>query len=412
MLLLLARLAPLVVLATGHLTDPSLARASLLKVPISKRIDFNGRSDFTKRDREHLRNLVRRGGHRRRSSTVNKITDIALNNTGGIYVANVSVGDPPANYQLLVDSGSAITWVGANKHYVETKSSVKTKNSVNIAYNIGSFTGLLYNDTVTISENITISQQSIGVASNSSGFNPLDGVLAIGPDDLTLGILNPDNNTIVRTVTDNLFLQGKIQKNMVAVSLEPTTSFPTVNGELTFGGPDPRKYIGDLNYFPLSEAVSANAFWSVDGALRYGNKTIFDRAPGIFDTGSSLLGLATEMYNIYVNATGATLDQTTGLLRINMDQYKKLQSLYFNIEGHTYEFNANAQIWPRALNQLIGGEKDLVYLIVSDLGPETSQETGFIAGMTFLQRFYVVFDSCENRVGLANTQFTDSMNIN
>jgi hypothetical protein len=179
MLLLLARLAPLVVLATGHLTDPSHARASLLKVPISKRIDFNGMSDFTKRDREHLRNLVKRGGHRRRSSTVNKITDIALNNTGGIYVANFSVGDPPtscefcqllshmvrvsyilAQDQLLVDSGSAITWVGANKHYVETKSSVKTKNSVvsiashklmtllkprlvrqNIAYNIGSFTG-------------------------------------------------------------------------------------------------------------------------------------------------------------------------------------------------------------------------------------------------------------------------------
>jgi hypothetical protein len=65
-----------------------------------------------------------------------------------------------AQDQLLVDSGSAITWVGANKHYVETKSSVKTKNSVvsiashklmtqlkprlvrqNIAYNIGSFTG-------------------------------------------------------------------------------------------------------------------------------------------------------------------------------------------------------------------------------------------------------------------------------
>ena len=119
-----------------------------------------------------------------------------------------------------------------------------------------------------------------------------------------------------------------------------------------------------------------------------------------------------EMYNIYVKATGATFDQTTGFLRINLDQYKKLQSLYFNIEGHIYEFNANAQIWPRTLNQLIGGEKDLIYLIVSDLGPETSQETGFIAGMTFLQRFYVVFDSCENRVGLANTQFTDSMNIN
>ena len=65
-----------------------------------------------------------------------------------------------AQDQLLVDSGSATTWVGANKAYVETKSSVKTKDSVvsiasykfmtqlkfklarqNITYNRGFFTG-------------------------------------------------------------------------------------------------------------------------------------------------------------------------------------------------------------------------------------------------------------------------------
>ena len=70
----------------------------------------------------------------------------------------------------------------------------------------------------------------------------------IGPNDLTLGILNPDTNMIARTVTDNLFHQGSIQKNQVAVSFQPTTSFPTVNGELTFGGDDPTKYTGKINY--------------------------------------------------------------------------------------------------------------------------------------------------------------------
>jgi Eukaryotic aspartyl protease len=63
---------------------------------------------------------------------------------------------------------------------------------------------------------------------------------------LTLGILNPDTNMIARTVTDNLFDQGSIQKNQVAVSFEPTTSFPTVNGELIFGGDDPTKYTGKI----------------------------------------------------------------------------------------------------------------------------------------------------------------------
>ena len=37
--------------------------------------------------------------------------------------------------------------------------------------------GDLYNDTVTIAPGITISQQSIGVAFNSSGIYPRDGIL-------------------------------------------------------------------------------------------------------------------------------------------------------------------------------------------------------------------------------------------
>jgi len=119
-----------------------------------------------------------------------------------------------------------------------------------------------------------------------------------------------------------------------------------------------------------------------------------------------------EAYDLYVQRTGAVFDETTGLLSINLDQYKKLQSLHFNVEDRTYEFNANAQAWPRALNYLLGGEKDLVYLIVSDLGPDLSKEMGFVAGMTFLERFYVVFDSRRHRVGLANTQFTNSTTIN
>ena len=98
-MLLLAGLAPLVVLATG-VVAASLARDSLITVPISKRINFNGMPDLAKRDREHLRNLVKRGVHQRQSSTVNKVADIPLSNPGGIYVATVSVGDPPTSCEF------------------------------------------------------------------------------------------------------------------------------------------------------------------------------------------------------------------------------------------------------------------------------------------------------------------------
>jgi hypothetical protein len=163
-------LALLVVLATGLLAEPSLAHHSLIKVPISKRTTgFNGISDFAKRDREHLRNLVarKRDCARRQSSTASKIVDIPLNNTGGIYVATIGVGDPkkecescrflprmvsyiPAQDRLIVDTGSGFTWVGANtaNPYVKTKSSVKTKDSVVSVMSYGLTTQLKVNDPV------------------------------------------------------------------------------------------------------------------------------------------------------------------------------------------------------------------------------------------------------------------------
>ena len=95
MMLLFAGLALLAVIATGVAAD------SLITVPISKRIDFNGIPDFTKRDREHLRNLVKRGGYRRQSSTAHKTTGIPLNNTGGIYVATIGTGEPATSLRTV-----------------------------------------------------------------------------------------------------------------------------------------------------------------------------------------------------------------------------------------------------------------------------------------------------------------------
>ena len=51
------------------------------------------------------------------------------------------------------------------------------------------------------------------------------------------------------------------------------------------------------------------------------------------------------------------MDSATGLLTLSSAQFARLQSLFFTIGGTTFEFTANAQIWPRALNATIGGEE-------------------------------------------------------
>ena len=60
----------------------------------------------------------------------------------------------------------------------------------------------------------------------------------------------------------------------------------------------------------------------------------------------------------------------------------------------------------RALNTAIGGNANSVYLIVGSIGTPSGEGLDFINGMTFLERFYSVFDTANRRVGLATTSST------
>ena len=60
------------------------------------------------------------------------------------------------------------------------------------------------------------------------------------------------------------------------------------------------------------------------------------------------------------------------------------------------------------LNEAIGGTSDGIYLIVSDLGSMSGDGLDFINGMSFLERFYAVYDIGESRVGLAETAYTNA----
>ncbi len=101
------------------------------------------------------------------------------------------------------------------------------------------------------------------------------------------------------------------------------------------------------------------------------------------------------------------MDSNTRFLRITNAQYKSLQPLNFVIGDKTFELTPNAQIWPRVLNTAIYGDQDSIYLSVQDLG-QNFPGVDFICGMTFLERFYSVFDSGNRQVGLARTAFTNA----
>jgi cathepsin E len=183
---------------------------------------------------------------------------------------------------------------------------------------------------------------------------------------------------------------------------------------------------------PITKADPADKYWGVDASFRYGGASvILDTTAGVIDTITELILITTgklicnsdpypnmygfislspalDAYNRYVSATGAVLDKGTGLLSITSAQYGNLQSLFFDIGGTTYEITPNAQIFPRAWNDAIGGTSDGIYLIVQDISYSRVSGVDFILGRPFLERFYTVLDSGKSSVGFATTKFTEA----
>ncbi|KLO10453.1 acid protease [Schizopora paradoxa] len=406
--MLTSTLISILSLALAASAGPIVVRDNLIRIPLTKKINLTEPAQLVKQDQARASFLRSLGGLAAGSLERERaVHSVAVQNQATSYVADVEIGTPPTSYSLLIDTGSSNTWVGAGKAYKHTSSTQKTHNKVSVTYGSGSFSGDEYHDTVTLGRGLTIKQQSIGVATKAEGFDSIDGILGIGPADLTVGTLSPDSHATIPTVTDKLFHEGIIPHNEVAISFEPTTSAENKNGEMTFGGVDHTKFTGEITYAPITSTSPASDFWGIDQSIRYGASTnILSETAGIVDTGTTLTLIATDAFQRYQRATGGVMDSATGLLKITPAQFANLKSLFFKINGVDFEFTANAQIWPRALNSEIGGTADGIYLIVSDNGSQSGEGLDFINGMSFLERFYSVYDTSNSRVGIAYTPHT------
>ncbi|KII95220.1 hypothetical protein PLICRDRAFT_48185 [Plicaturopsis crispa FD-325 SS-3] len=392
------------------LADPAPAPGSLPTLAFRTNFNVTGFTNLLAADQARAAAFVKYGRERENLGTPGKraaVSSITATNTAVSYTSQIGIGSPATSYTLLIDTGSSNTWVGAGKRYVQTSTSRNTGQRVSVSYGSGSFSGTEYTDTVTISPSLVIPGQSIGVASSASGFSGIDGILGVGPVDLTAGTLVGSTATIP-TVTDNLFSQGTIPANQIGVFFAPTTTRSSANGELTFGGVDSTKISGAVAYVPVTTTSPANQFFGIQQSLNYGTTSLFRSLSGIVDTGTTLCLIATDAFNIYKNTIGAQPDANTGLLSITAAQYQSLRNLDFVIGGTTRTLTPNAQIWPRALNTYIGGTANGIYLIVADLGTPSGQGLDFVNGYTFLERYYSVYDTANKRVGFAATAFTNA----
>ncbi|KAG9116361.1 hypothetical protein FRC07_007461 [Ceratobasidium sp. 392] len=332
---------------------------------------------------------------------------VELKNTAIRYTMPVDVGSPPTTYNLLLDSGSGYTWIGAGKKYGKTKTSFKQKGSFYVPYASGSAVGDHYKDLVTLSSSLSIANKSFGVASSTNGINGFDGILGLGPTSLSI-VPEGGDGKLVPTVLDALFAQKKISKKMFGLSFVPTTQKDAMDGQVTFGGTNSAKYTGKLNWVDVTKKEPYNKYWGYDQSIKYGNQTLQKTAAGVVDTGTTLVYITPKAFKTYTESLpGSKIDEATHLLEIPKESVGRMKSLFFSINGVSYEFTPNAQLWPRSLNTQLGGKADSYYSVVNTLTDfEADTGSSFVCGYVFLQRFYTAYDQSKRRIGFATTSST------
>ncbi|KAG6873821.1 hypothetical protein C0992_008371, partial [Termitomyces sp. T32_za158] len=112
--------------------NPIVVRDSPVKLPLARRLNLTSVHNLVRHDLARAKHLRARAEALSKgvSPASDVIIDEPVDNQAVSYIASVGVGSPATTYELIIDTGSSNTWVGATTPYEPTSTSSKTSNSV------------------------------------------------------------------------------------------------------------------------------------------------------------------------------------------------------------------------------------------------------------------------------------------
>ncbi|EIM84930.1 acid protease [Stereum hirsutum FP-91666 SS1] len=259
--------------------------------------------------------------------SANSTADAPTDNAVLKVVTTVQAGNNQTFSQVLVDTGSAILWVGGEDPYEVGPNTVSINKTFSVGYGAGGVNGTAYNDTVTIGD-ATVTSQIIGAAGYLTGFtlvSPIDGILGLGPPGSNAGEVLGFNGSSTPTFVENLLSQGAIDEPVFGIyvnSLNTSEGSGPINategsgsgsgaqemgrGEIVFGGWDEGRVDGPLTWVPQNEPY--NFHWEFNvSSFDVGNTTLVNETtPARTDTGVLSIGLPIDAILSIVSSTNAT----------------------------------------------------------------------------------------------------------
>jgi hypothetical protein len=308
---------------------------------------------------------------------------LSLQNAQYSYYMNITLGTPPQDFTMVLDTGSAVLWVADSAcspsvcvdalHYFDSSaSSTYTRianNTLEAYYGLGNATGYLGTDTLTFGNGaVKITKQEFGQATAQAYItdNGDDGIIGFGPDIATTWA--DELQTVIDTPLTNFVAQNPSYSKVFGIKFAPvpTGEVFAQNGLLTFGGlPDKSWYSGSLHWVPRAETYPLNYFWSVNvEKVEFGHVEIKQyngtALSAIVDTGTTLILVDNSIFNPMYNSTkGSTIDADTGLWSVPCSSVKSLPNLSFVLNGKAFTLKPSQYMLPQWLVSLIIRAVDL-----------------------------------------------------
>uniref|UniRef100_A0A3Q2PG96 Nothepsin n=1 Tax=Fundulus heteroclitus TaxID=8078 RepID=A0A3Q2PG96_FUNHE len=289
------------------------------------------------------------------------------------YFGEISVGNPPQNFSVIFDTGSADLWVPSS---------------------------------YCVSQACALHRRFKAFESNSFHHDGRTFGIHYGSGHL-LGVMGRDTVKVgPRRVFPGLGFLKRIKPGRIDHAMSSLVTFicfyrrtktSTPEGELLLGGIDEALYTGPINWLP----VTAKGYWQIkmESVAVQGVSSFCPRGcQAIVDTGTSLIGGPTNEILILQQLIGAT-PTNIGEFLIDCGRLSSLPHVTFILGGKEYTLTSEHYV-----RKEMFGNRDLCFSgfqaidIVSPEGPL------WILGDVFLTEYYSIFDRGHDRVGLARAK--------
>ncbi|KAI6233367.1 Peptidase A1 domain-containing protein [Aphelenchoides fujianensis] len=267
---------------------------------------------------------------------------IAHNYHHDYYLTNLSIGTPPQEFEVAVQTGSPSFWV--------------------------------------VDQSAHDHQRPKGFDSNSSETAVLDEAAEFF-DDYGNGIAKG------LTYRDSFTGSGKRFKCARKPSEGPST------GLLTLGGFDAVHCSADVHYVPATKSAYWMSTFQIDG-VKIGEFVEQKPAVGILDSGSAVIQAEDAAHvSFYQRQVNATFDEQHRLFTVDCAAVASLPAFEFTIGGRRFTVQPKDYVVELELTENRCGLA---------VGHESTLDFGWTLGMPFLRSYCTVFDIGQKRYGFAD----------